>query len=62
MVTDAGEADDARDLAEELGIVGAEFEKLFKIPEDQIEQEDDMPVPKTVMKAWHKWCIKGNPE
>ena len=51
MATDAAEADDARDFAEELGIVGADFETLLKTPEDQIEKEDDMPVPKTMKKA-----------
>jgi len=62
MATDAAEADDARDFAEELGIGGAEFETLLKTPEDQIEKEDDMPVPKTMKKAWHKWCLKGHPD
>jgi hypothetical protein len=54
----------ARVFAEVLGIAGEAFSEAIDAPDFQVEMEqpENLPVPKAMKKAWQKWCKRGHPD
>jgi hypothetical protein len=54
----------ARVFAEVLGIAGEAFSEAINAPEFQVEmdQPENLPVPKAMKKAWQNWCKRGHPD
>jgi hypothetical protein len=54
----------ARVFAEVLGIAGEAFSEAINAPEFQVEmdQPENLPVPKAMKKAWRNWCERGHPD
>jgi hypothetical protein len=66
MATDAAAeaAGAARVFAEVLGIAGEAFSEAINAPDFQVEMEqpENLPVPKAMKKAWQNWCKRGHPD
>ena len=60
----AADAAAARVFAEELGIAGEAFSEAINAQDFQVEMEqpENLPVPKAMKKAWRNWCERGHPD